>query len=117
MRRELSVLARHSCQKKLSQVELTDEQVKQSAAGCKAKGDALDSAECRRDATTLFRQIQSAACEDALWRGAEEWDRPSKDFASCKTGVACCEEPAKKANADCDAAASGAARRASILNE
>lgn len=29
-------LARHSCQKKLSLVELTEEQVKQSAAGCRA---------------------------------------------------------------------------------
>ena len=102
--------ATHWCRKKVSGVELTEAQVAEHAAGCKVKGYAIDSAECRRDAARMLHEIQSTSCVASLWRGTEEWDQPPTELAACKNGVKCCEEPSKKANLDCDAAAANAIR-------
>lgn len=100
--------AGHWCRKKVSVVELTKEEVLRNSSGCEAKGYPLDSPACRRDATDLVHDLQARTCEDSLWLGLEEWAQPTKSFTACKTGVACCQGPAKKSNNDCDAAASSA---------
>lgn len=69
-----------------------------------------DSPECRSKVERLLRTIAASGCVEHVWEGKEDWTPPPV-FATCRSGTACCAEPASRSHAACDQAAAGAIRR------